>query len=383
MNELTGKKPIVEMDLDELRNAIDALDDEVLGLIHQRAALASAVGERKVSQPNAPFYVPSREASIIRRLLQRNNQAAAEAHAAKIPDEAIHGIYRGIIGACLALEHPMTIAYLGPEGTFSHTAAQRQFGETTSYMPCPNLAQVFEEVDAGRATYGVVPVENAFEGAVNDTHDKFADFDMDLQICAEIQLSIHHQFLSTCENLSDIEVVYSHPQALGQCKDWLAAHVSNAQLCEVESTAKGAEIVKSGQAMNQHAAAIASMSMAERKALPVLASNIEDHHHNTTRFFVIGQHDSPASGEDKTGLVVAIKDVPGALYGLIKPFAERNMGLTRIESRPSKKKLWEYVFFMDVQGHRDDAGMREAIAELEAQGAMVKVLGSYPVSRKL
>jgi len=375
-------KLIADMDLNDLRDAIDTVDDEVLSLIHKRAALASAVGERKVSQPNAPFYVPSREASIIRRLLNRNTEAAAESHAAKIPDEAIHGIYRGIIGACLALEHPMTIAYLGPEGTFSHTAAQRQFGETSAYLPCPNLAQVFEEVESGRATYGVVPIENAFEGAVNDTHDKFADFDLDLSICAEIQLSIHHQLLSSCEKLSDIEVVYSHPQPLGQCKAWLASHLPQASLCEVASTGKGGEIVKQ-DVDQQHSAAIASMVMAERLALPVLAANIEDHHHNTTRFFVIGQHDSPPSGEDKTGLVIAMKDVPGALYGLIKPFAERDMGLTRIESRPSKKKLWEYIFFVDVQGHRDDQNMSDAIAEVEALGALVKVLGSYPVSRKL
>lgn len=382
MDKAMKTKLIADMDLNDLRDAIDTVDDEVLSLIHKRAALASAVGERKVSQPNAPFYVPSREASIIRRLLNRNTEAAAESHAAKIPDEAIHGIYRGIIGACLALEHPMTIAYLGPEGTFSHTAAQRQFGETSAYLPCPNLAQVFEEVESGRATYGVVPIENAFEGAVNDTHDKFADFDLDLSICAEIQLSIHHQLLSSCEKLSDIEVVYSHPQPLGQCKAWLASHLPQASLCEVASTGKGGEIVKQ-DVDQQHSAAIASMVMAERLALPVLAANIEDHHHNTTRFFVIGQHDSPPSGEDKTGLVIAMKDVPGALYGLIKPFAERDMGLTRIESRPSKKKLWEYIFFVDVQGHRDDQNMSDAIAEVEALGALVKVLGSYPVSRKL
>ncbi|MDX8397137.1 MAG: prephenate dehydratase [Mariprofundaceae bacterium] len=375
-------KSIDQMNLDDLRAAIDAVDDEVLGLIHRRAALASAVGERKVSQPNAPFYVPSREASIIRRLLQRNGEVAATSHATKIPDMAIHGIYRGIIGACLALEHPMTIAFLGPEGTFSHTAAQRQFGETATYMACLNLSQVFEEVEAGRATYGVVPVENAFEGAVNDTHDKFADFDMGLFICAEIQLSIHHQLLSLCDDLSDIEVVYSHPQPLGQCKAWLAAHLPQANLCEVASTGKGGEMVKQGMGQ-ANSAAIASMVMAENLALPVLAANVEDHHDNTTRFFVIGQHDSPPSGEDKTGLVIAVKDVPGALYGLIKPFAERGMGLTRIESRPSKKKLWEYVFFVDVQGHRDSQDMSDAIAEVEAAGALVKMLGSYPVSRKL
>jgi len=376
------KKTIEQMNLDDLRAAIDAVDDQILELIQRRSELAAAVGERKVSQANAPFYVPSREASIIRRLLDRHREKAEAGHVTNIPDEAIHGIYRGIIGACLALEHPMTIAFLGPEGTFSHTAAQRQFGNTAHYLPCPNLNRVFEEVEAGRATYGVVPIENAFEGAVNDTHDQFADSNMQLLICAEIQLSIHHQLLSSCEKLSDIEVVYSHPQALGQCKDWLLAHLPNANLCDVASTAKGAEIVQ--QDANQaHSAAIASMAMAEKSALPILAANIEDHHHNTTRFFVIGQHDSPPSGEDKTGLVIAMKDESGALYNLIKPFAARNLDLTRIESRPSKKKLWEYVFFMDVLGHRDDEMVRQAIEDVKSMGANVKILGSYPISRKL
>jgi len=376
------KKTIEDMNLDELRTAIDAVDDHILDLIQRRAALAAAVGKRKVSDSNSPFYVPSREASIIRRLLTRNAEYAQEQHTRSIPDEAIHGIYRCIIGACLALEHPMSIAYLGPEGTFSHTAAMRQFGDTVQYIPCLNLNRVFEEVDAGRATYGVVPVENAFEGAVHDTHDQLANMDQNLMICAEIQLSIHHQLLSACSTLSEIEVVYSHPQALGQCKRWLADYAPQATLCEVESTAKGADIVKHSDGIPR-TAAIASMAMAERTALPVLSNNIEDHHHNTTRFFVIGQHDSPPSGEDKTGLVISMKDEAGALYHLIKPFALRNLGLTRIESRPSKKKLWEYVFFMDVFGHRDDAAVRDAIQEVEGMGATVKVLGSYPVSRKL
>ncbi|MDQ6973477.1 MAG: prephenate dehydratase [Mariprofundaceae bacterium] len=376
------KKMIQQMNLDDLRTAIDNVDDQVLELIQHRSELAAAVGERKISQANAPFYVPSREASIIRRLLDRHREKANRGHVANIPDEAIHGIYRGIIGACLALEHPMTIAFLGPEGTFSHTAAQRQFGQTAQYLPCPNLNRVFEEVEAGRATYGVVPVENAFEGAVHDTHDQFADNHMNLLICAEIQLSIHHQLLSACTDMQDIQAVYSHPQALGQCKAWLAAHLPHANICDVESTAKGAKIVQE-DAAQPHTAAIASMVMAEKLGLPVLAANIEDHHHNTTRFFVIGQHDSPPSGEDKTGLVVTIKDEPGALYNLIKPFAARNLDLTRIESRPSKKKLWEYVFFIDILGHRDDQDVTKAIGDVQSMGATVKILGSYPVSRKL
>jgi chorismate mutase/prephenate dehydratase len=201
----------LEDKLNGLREAIDAVDDELLELIRKRARLASQVGEHKQNRGNAPFYVPSREASIIRRLLARNDEAAESSHETKIPDEAIHGIYREIIGACLALEHPMTIAYLGPEGTFTHTAATRQFGATAQYLACNNLEVVFDEVESGRATYGVVPVENAFEGAVTHTLDLFADMDRDVFICAEVQLSIHHHLFSYAGSLDQIELVVSHP----------------------------------------------------------------------------------------------------------------------------------------------------------------------------
>ncbi len=374
-----------EKELSRLRSAIDAVDDELLELIRKRAQLAGAVGEHKQGRGNAPFYVPSREASIIRRILARNHDAASTSHETRIPDEAIHGIYREIIGACLALEHPMTIAYLGPEGTFTHTASLRQFGATACYLPCSNMEKVFEEVESGRATYGVVPVENAFEGAVGQTLDLFADIERNVFVCAEIQLAIHHHLLTRVESLDMVEVVYSHPQPLAQCQHWISEHCSQAALVETESTASAAERVQ--QAEDDHAkglAAIAAIEVAERVQLPVLAANIEDHHDNTTRFFVIGQHDSPPSGEDKTALVMSIRDVPGALHSLIEPFASRGIGLTRIESRPSKQKLWEYVFFADIQGHRDDASVSEAIAEVKAMaGGFIKVLGSYPVSKPL
>jgi len=380
----------VEKELDRLRAAIDAVDDELLDLIRKRARLASEVGEHKQGRSNAPFYVPSREASIIRRLLSRNAKTAADSHETKIPDEAVHGIYREIIGACLALEHPLTIAYLGPEGTFSHTAATRQFGATASYQACASLALVFDEVESGRATYGVVPVENAFEGAVTPTLDLFADMDRSVYICAEVQLSIHHHLFTYADDLQDVDLVISHPQPLGQCRAWLAANLPEARLMEAPSTIRAAEIVDEAKHSDAAAldwrkcAVIGPYSIVDKAELPLVQRNIEDFHDNTTRFFVIGQHDSPASGEDKTSLVMSIRDEPGALYNLIAPFASRGIGLTRIESRPSKRKLWEYVFFADVQGHRDDAAVKAAIAEIDSKpSGFIKVLGSYPVSKPL
>ena len=378
-----------KMTLDELRSAIDSVDDEMLSLIHKRAMLAAAVGERKVDQGNAPFYVPSREAKIIRRLLARNSDVAEHSHMTKIPDEAIHGIFREVIGACLALEHPMTIAFLGPEGTFTHTAAARQFGATANYMACKNFEAIFDAVESGRATYGVVPVENAFEGAVTHTLDLFSEMDREIFICAEVQLSIHHHLFSYADSLADVQLVVSHPQPLAQCRKWLQENLPNASLMEVASTVRAAKMIEEAKSGNgdlewQYAAAIGPYAIVDQTSLPLMQKNVEDHHDNTTRFLVIGQHDSPASGEDKTALVMSIKDEPGALNSLIYCFASRGIGLTRIESRPSKKKLWEYLFFVDIQGHRDDQQVAAAIAEVENKaGSFIKVLGSYPVSRKL
>ncbi|MDX8410827.1 MAG: prephenate dehydratase [Mariprofundaceae bacterium] len=356
--------------LDVLRTSIDAIDDELFALIRKRAALAAEVGARKANKGESPFYVPSREAEIIRRLLDHNDS--------NIPDAALHGIFREIIGACLALEHPLTVAYLGPEGTFTHTAASRQFGSSATYLACRNFDEVFDEVEAGRATYGVVPVENAFEGAVTHTLDLFVD--RDVSICAEVLLAIHEHLLSHAGKIEDIKRLASHPQPLGQCKKWLQTHLPWADLVETSSTAKAAELA----ATDAQLAAIASEAVAERLGLPILHRNIEDYHDNTTRFLVIGQHDSPASGEDKTAIVMSVKDRPGALHALLQPFSERGIGLSRIESRPSKKKMWEYVFFVDVQGHKGDAKVADALAELEGlSGAYLKVLGSYPVSRQL
>ncbi len=357
-------------ELARLRAAIDAVDDELLALLARRAELAAEVGRVKDNGGDTPYYVPSREAEIIRRILARND--------GPIPDAAMHGIFREIIGACLTLEQPLSVAFLGPESTFTHVAARKQFGAGARYVACRNFDEIFDEVESARVTYGVVPVENAFEGAVTHTLDLFVDHQV--SICAEVLLGIHHHLLTRETRLEDVRVVYSKAEALGQCRGWLQAHLAHARLEAVESTAAAAE-----RAANEAgSAAIASLQTAERLAMPVLVENIEDHHDNITRFLVIGQHDSPPSGRDKTAIVMSAPDRPGALHDLLEPFHQRNIGLTRIESRPTRRRMWEYVFFADLQGHRTDAVVAEALAAVRAMpDSFLKVLGSYPVAEPL
>lgn len=356
--------------LAELRERIDAIDDQLLALISKRASLAADIATFKNDRNDSPYYVPSREAEIIRRLLAKNKGL--------VPDIAVHGIFREIIGACLALEYPMTIAFLGPEGTFTHMAASRQFGSAASYTACKSLDEVFDEVEGERATYGVVPVENAFEGAVTHTLDLFVD--SQVSICAEVILRIHHHLISRAGHLEKISQLVSHPQALAQCRQWLHAHLPWVEILETGSTAEAVQKVAEDEAL----AAIGSMSVAERLELPILCRNIEDHHENTTRFLVIGRHDSPPSGEDKTAIILSASNQPGALHALLTPFAKRNISLSRIESRPSKRELWQYFFFVDIMGHRTDPEISEALKEIRAMsGVYLKMLGSYPISNQL
>ncbi len=359
----------LNVQLNELRQSIDAIDDQLLKLIHQRAALASAVGRQKHANGDNTYYVPSREANIIRRLLKAND--------GRIPDATLHGIFREIIGGCLSLEQPLSIAYLGPEDTFTHAAACKQFGSNGKYYACRNFDEIFDEVESGRVAYGVVPVENAFEGAVTHTLDLFIN--REVSICAEVLLGIHHHLLARCP-LEAIKVVYTKAEVLAQCREWLQAKLPDARLEAADSTAAAAARISN----ETHAAAIASKEVAEHLNLPVLATNIEDHHGNTTRFLIIGQHDSPPSGHDKTAVVMSTSDHPGALHDLLEPFHRRGIGLTRIESRPSRRQLWEYVFFADLEGHREDAGVKAALSDVSAMpDGFVKVLGSFPVAERL
>ncbi len=356
-------------ELARLRAAIDAVDDELLALLRRRADLAAEVGRVK-DHDDAPYYVPSREAEIIRRILARND--------GPISDAALHGIFREIIGACLSLEKPLSVAFLGPESTFTHVAARKQFGAGARYVACRNFDEIFDEVESGRVTYGVVPVENAFEGAVTHTLDLFVDHEV--SICAEVLLGIHHHLLTREQRLEDVRVVCSKAEALGQCRGWLRAHLAHARLEPVDSTAAAAERA----AVEKGCAAIASLQTAERLGMPILAENIEDHHDNITRFLVIGQHDSPPSGRDKTAIVMSAPDRPGALHDLLEPFHQRGIGLTRIESRPTRRRMWEYVFFADLQGHRKDDVVADALADVCAMpDSFLKVLGSYPVAEPL
>ncbi|MDX8390541.1 MAG: prephenate dehydratase [Mariprofundaceae bacterium] len=365
-----------ENELNRLRAAIDSIDDQLLEMIIERAKLAAKVGETKETHGQGPFYVPSREALIIRRLLQQSDDT--------LPEAAIHGIFREIIGACLALEEPLSIAFLGPEGTFTHTAAMRQFGATAQFSACSSIENLFKEVESGRVRYGVVPVENVFEGAVTHALDMFAE--TNLSVCAEILLNIHHYLLTEANTLDEIELLLSHPQPLGQCREWIHQHLPHADLIEVASTAHAAALVKEGVwgEKKRTMAAIAPLTVAERLGLPVLRKKIEDHTGNMTRFLVIGAHDSPPSGEDKTALVISMKNKSGALHAILHPFATRQIGLSRIESRPSRQLLWEYRFFIDLEGHHQDKMVAEALLEIQAmEGTHLKVLGSYPVSRCL
>ncbi len=367
--------------LSGLRAAIDALDAEILDLLERRAELAHRIGAHKRTQGAQPFYVPSREAEIIRRLLARHRARGRHAHAPMLDDAAVHAIFREIIGACLALEQPLSVAFLGPEGTFSHEAARRHFGGGARLAACATLDEVFEAVEAERAGYGVVPVENVFEGAVGQTLDLLAAPERRARICAEIVLEVHHQLLSLADDLREIRRVYSHPQALAQCRGWLDAHLPAAARIEETSTAAAA-----GRAREEgpEAAAIGPRTLADTLGLNVLVPNIEDHRGNRTRFFVIGRHDAAPTGRDRTTFVVSVEDRPGALFHLLRPFAERGVGLTRIESRPSRRRAWEYLFFIDAEGHREREPLAGALAEAgRLDGADLRVLGSYPQGEAL
>jgi len=375
------------LSLDDLRAAIDGVDDEILALLWRRAGLAAAVGERKQNSGDVPFYVPSREAAIIRRLLENNQQQGGGR--VQLPDAAVHGVFREVIGACLALEHPLSVAFLGPEGTFSHIAATRQFGATVHYHPCANFSQIFRMVESGQVAYGVVPVENTLEGAVTHALDLLSEEGRQAKVCAEVQLEIHHHLFSYASSLPDIRQVISHPQPLAQCRGWLEEHLPQAQLIESASTVEGAQMIVAarddecdgGNIDWHHAAVIGSYGLVDCCDLNLLQRNIEDQRDNTTRFYVVGGHDSPPSGRDKTALVISIQDEPGALYALIRPFAKRDIGLTRIESRPSRKEQWAYLFFVDVEGHRSDQALADEIGQMAS--VQVRVLGSYPVSKPL
>lgn len=349
--------------LKSCRDEIDALDNEVLRLVSRRAQLAHEIGGLK---DDGVIYRPEREAQVLRRLIDLNGGPLAA--------EAVTNIFRSIMSNCRALEKELTVAFLGPLGTFSEEAANKQFGGLSSPMQCSSIDEVFRQVETGQAHYGVVPVENSTEGAVGRTLDLLMQ--TNLKICGEIELAVHHNLLSKREDFSGIEKIYSHAQSLAQCHEWLNKNLPNVARISVVSNAEAARLA----ANDDKTAAIASKRAAELFNLNVLAENVEDDPKNTTRFLVLSQHDVAPSGKDKTSLVMATKNVPGAMLALLEPLSQHNVSMTKFESRPSKIGMWEYVFFMDIEGHAQDSRVKAVITELEARASFLKMLGSYPIA---
>lgn len=352
------------MDLATLRARIDATDDELLRLLNQRASLVREVAALKERQ-NVPFYVPSRERQIVERLGARNE--------GPFPTSALQPVFQEIMSACLTLEKVLRIAYLGPEATFTHMAVKRQFGLSARGLPVGTIASVFDEVERGHADFGVVPVENSAEGVVNHTLDTFVE--SDLKISAEIVLEISHCLLARPGlEPAQVERVYSHPQALAQCRRWLAANLARATVIEAPSTAEAARLARE----DARGAAIASELAARLYDLSVLRQRLEDVAQNVTRFLVLGKRQAEPTGRDKTSVLLAIKDEPGILFRVLRPVAESGVNLTKIESRPSRRRPWEYVFFMDLDGHQQEPRLAAALEAVSKSCESVKVLGSYP-----
>jgi len=351
--------------LQAIRRKIDELDSDIQSLISERAKCAEEVARiKRGAGEHDGFYRPEREAEVIRKVLERNT--------GPLGDSEIAILFREIMSACLGLQQSMRIAYLGPEGTFTHAAAMKHFGQNVPTDAYSAIDRVFREVSAGHANYGVVPVENSTEGVVNHTLDTFLS--SDLKICGEIELRIHHHLMAKTESISDVKKIYSHQQSLAQCRNWLNENMAGVETIAVSSNAEAAKIA----ADDATAAAIGSDAAAGIYNISVLASNIEDNPNNTTRFIVVGNHAVSPSGHDKTSMLVSANNQPGALHSLLAPIAKHNLSMNKIESRPSQKGMWEYVFFIDVDGHQDDENVKTALNELRDAAAMLKVLGSYP-----
>jgi len=353
------------VNLEELRNKIDEIDDQIVVLLNERANAALEIGKRK-KKARARYYAPERENAIYRRLCELNS--------GPLRDFGIKAIYREIISATRSLEKELTIAYFGPEATFTHLAGRYMFGSSVNYTPCRSIPDVFTEIERGRANYGVVPIENSTGGVVHQTLDAFME--SDLQVSNEVMLEISHCLLSNTP-LDQITDVYSMEQALCQCRHWIESNLPDAGLHHALSTARAAEVA----ANTPGAAAIGSQMAGQIYGLDVLVPKIEDYPDNYTRFLVISDASPGPSGDDKTSIMFIVKDRVGALYDMLKPFPDHGLSLSKIESRPSRRKPWEYVFFVDVVGHRDDGEVAAALDEVKSHCMFMKVLGSYPTAR--
>jgi chorismate mutase/prephenate dehydratase len=357
---------MADTSLESLREQIDKLDSDLQALINERARLAQAVAKVKQRDGEDPvFYRPEREAQILRRVKDRND--------GPLDGETVARLFREVMSACLALEQLTRVAFLGPEGTFTHQAVLKHFGHSVEAVPLGAIDEVFREVEAGAVPYGIVPVENSTEGIVNHTLDTFMD--SSLKICGEVELRIHHHLMIGPHTQRDkISRVYSHQQTLAQCRKWLDSHMPGVERVAVASNAQAARRLKD----EWNAAAIAGEMAAELYQLEVMQNNIEDRPDNTTRFIIIGRQDTPPSGNDKTSILVSGKNRPGLLYHVLEPFQRHGLNLTRLESRPSRTRNWNYVFFIDFEGHREQEQVQTVLKELDEDGLDIRFLGSYP-----
>ena len=351
------------MTLEEIRKQIDAVDGDLLRLLNARADLVHEVGAIKKHQ-GLEIYAPEREEALLQSLAKRNAGG-------RLPEKSIRAIYREIMSAALALEQDLKIAYLGPEGTWTHQAALNKFGQSVAYLPCANFAEVFEEVARRRADYGVVPIENSTEGAVNHTLDLFAD--SPLHICSQILLRIENALLANCRK-EEIEVIYSHPQVFGQCRNYILKNFPQVPLIECSSTTQAA----AQAAKNPRAAAMGGMLAGKLHNLAVLDKSIQDSATNTTRFLVLSERTCPPTGNDRTSIMFSVRNEPGSLYNALAPFNRFSINMSKIESRPSKRRDWEYFFFVDMLGHCEETELVSALEELKKHCSFVKILGSYP-----
>jgi chorismate mutase/prephenate dehydratase len=352
------------------RGRIDEIDASIHALLNERARIAQQVGASKTAQgmSTADFYRPEREAQVLRKALERNK--------GPLRNEEIARLFREIMSACLAQQEPLKVAFLGPEGTFSQQAVLKHFGHSVRALPLAAINEVFEEVQSGHADFGVVPVENSTEGAVNNTLDMFIT--SPLRICGEVELRIHQHLMGAMHGLEKIKRVCSHQQSLAQCRQWLDEHLPGVERAPVSSNAEAARRARD----EEGTAAIAGSAAAEVYGLNIIVPEIEDAQDNTTRFLVIGRKLFAASGKDKTTLLLSAGDTqsPGALYHLLEPLARNGISMTRIESRPSRRRKWDYVFFIDVVGHAEDAPLKHALDDLKKQASLFRVLGSYPTA---
>lgn len=353
------------MSLEDLRVQIDAFDTELVKLLNKRAEVSIEVGRRKAASPDARYFAPERERDMMKRIREIEPNGA-------LPKAALEAIYREIISASIALQKPMTVAYWGPRGTFTEMAALQRFGSSSNYFDSATIPDVFAEVERERADYGVVPVENSTEGVVNYTLDMFHD--TSLKVCAEIYVIIVQNLLTRATSLSQIKRLYTGPQPLAQCRRWLDAHLPNVEVVGVMPTSKAAERA----AADPEGAALAPKNASEVYSVSILHEGIEDSPHNRTRFLVIGRNEPPPTGRDKTSLLFAVKNEPGSLGRALRAFEAHGVNMTMIASRPAKNVAWEYVQFVDVQGHERAEPLRAALEELDRYTIYVNVLGSYP-----